>query len=73
MRASIASAAKQAWRSFFSNHNKEMDCHEFANANSRNDEKYCHTERSEVSKNPSTNMQNHLDISVSTKPQYDNG
>ena len=32
----------------------------------------CHTERSEVSKNASVNTQNHLDISVSTKPQYDN-
>ena len=34
-------------------------------------EKVCHTERSEVSKNPSANVQNPLDISVSTKPQYD--
>ena len=35
----------------------------------------CHTERSEVSKevskNPNANVQNLLDISVSTKPQYD--
>ncbi|ETD25119.1 hypothetical protein HMPREF2086_00454 [Helicobacter macacae MIT 99-5501] len=58
----------------------------------RNDEKYCHTERSEVSKKPNRdislvlnmtarkslnttknpNLQNPLDISVSTKPQYDN-
>ena len=31
----------------------------------------CHTERSEVSKNANANLQNHLDISVSAKPQYD--
>ena len=38
---------------------------------------HCHTERSEVSKNTRVSnadayTQNHLDISVSTKPQYDN-
>ena len=32
----------------------------------------CHTERSEVSKNPSTNTLNLLDISVASLPQYDN-
>ncbi|RDU53538.1 hypothetical protein, partial [Helicobacter sp. MIT 01-3238] len=32
----------------------------------------CHLKRSEVSKNANANVQNPLDISVSTKPQYDN-
>ena len=32
---------------------------------------FCHTERSEVSKNTNANLQNPLDISVFAKPQYD--
>ena len=51
-------------------------CHTEGEARSiSNHSIYCHTERSEVSKevskNANENVQNPLDISVSTKPQYD--
>ncbi len=47
------------------NDNKYIDCHEFANANSHNDDLHCHTERSEVS------LKKERDISLSAKAQYD--
>ena len=67
LRASEASVAIHNGKGDF----KAVDCHDFANAKSRNDTLSRHTERSEVSTNDKECLNSQMDSSLSAKAQND--